>query len=225
MGKSLLSTLSTLSLFYKGLSRYMVEGTQANANRTFKLSLSRSMSATPATPRRQTSSSVSSIDSLLSRLQLEQSRSTQLLVSAFEKRSKSLWESIESSIRLAEEEERVMEENRKKMEEAEKRARELRQAEIKREEEEEKRKQEEEEKTMREREEQRQRFEREKRELEEKEAERDKKTAVVRGKMTGEGSPKAEFEKWSKKMNVRFPISLSLYLHCQLQSLTRKVVV
>jgi len=111
------------------------------------------------------------------------------------------------------------------MEEAEKRARELRQAEIKREEEEEKRKKEEEEKTMREREEQRQRFEREKRELEEKEAERDKKTAVVRGKMTGEGSPKAEFEKWSKKMNVRFPISLSLYLHCQLQSLTRKVVV
>jgi len=161
------------------------------------------MSASPAIPQRRTSSSVSSIDSLLSRLQIEQSRETQLLVTAFEKRSKSLWESIESSIRLAEEEERAMEENRKKMEEAEKKARELREAQAKKEEEEKRRKVEEEARVKKEREEEREKLEREKKEVEERDQERDKKNLVVRGKVTGEGSPKGEFEKWSNKMNVR----------------------
>lgn len=165
------------------------------------------MSASPlpltTTSKRANSSDVNSIDSLLSRLQIEQSRSTQLLVTAFEKRNASLWESIESSIRLAEEEERVMEENRRRMMEQEKKAKEMREAEEKRLEEDKKRKEEREKEEERKKKEERERMEKEKEEQEKVELEKDKKALVVKGKMTGEGSPKAEFEKWSAKMNVR----------------------
>ncbi|GAA5969289.1 hypothetical protein JCM3765_002314 [Sporobolomyces pararoseus] len=174
----------------------------ANANRTFRLSLARSISASPAPQSlRSRSADVSSIDSLLSQLQLEQTRETQLLVSAFEKRNKSLWESIESSIKLAEEEQRQLEEKRLKEEEQERKAKEMRELELKRQEEEKKKLEEQKRKDEEEREKERERLEKEKKEREEKEAELEKKNSAISGKTSGEGSPKGDFEKWTNKMN------------------------
>ncbi|GAA5912058.1 uncharacterized protein JCM6883_007095 [Sporobolomyces salmoneus] len=174
----------------------------ANANRTFKLSLARSISLSP--PPRSSSASaavdITSIDSLLSQLQLEQTRSTQLLVSAFERRNKSLWDSIESSIQTAEAEERALQAKRLKELEQEKKAQEMRALELKRLEEE-KRKEEERRRVEEvEKEKERERVEKEKKEMEEKARELEKKNSAISGKTSGEGSPKGEFEKWSNKM-------------------------
>ncbi|GAA5883072.1 hypothetical protein JCM16303_006075, partial [Sporobolomyces ruberrimus] len=176
----------------------------ANANRTFRLSLARSISASPLPPPSSTRSStidVSFLDTLLSQLELRQSQETRLLVSAFEKRSKSLWDSIESSIKLAEEEQRELEEKRLKELEQEKKAKEMREAEIKRQEEEKRLVEEKRKLQEKEREEERERLEKIKKEAEEKAAELDKKNSAIGGKTTGEGSPKGEFEKWTNKMN------------------------
>jgi nucleoporin GLE1 len=135
-------------------------------------------------------------------LQLEQNRETQQLVSAFERRNKSLWDSIESSIKLAEEEQRHLEEKRRKEEEQERKAKEMRDAEIKRQEEERRKVEQREKEEQVEREKERERVEREKQEREQKEAELEKKNSAIVGKRTGEGSPKGEFEKWTSKMNV-----------------------
>ncbi|GAA6064581.1 hypothetical protein JCM10212_006465 [Sporobolomyces blumeae] len=177
----------------------------ANANRTFRLSLARSMSTSPSLVRPAHSSSstdATSLDALLSRLALQHSQETAALVSAFEKRNTALWESIERSIRVAEEEEgerqRVLEENRKRMEEQERKAREMRELEAKRQEEERKKEEEKKREQERKREEERLRIEEEKRRIEEKDrAEQSKQAALG----TGAGStPKDDWEKWTKEM-------------------------
>ncbi|GAA5939145.1 uncharacterized protein JCM15063_004440 [Sporobolomyces koalae] len=174
----------------------------ANANRTFRLSLSRSVSATPAPTRSSTSASdVTQIDSLLSRLTMQHTQETQLLVTEFERRNQSLWERIESSIQLAEQEQRELEENRKRMQEQQRKAEEMRQAELARQDEERKRLEREECEAARLREEERARLEEEKRQAEARAAELEKKNSALVGKTTGEGSPRGEFEKWSTEIN------------------------
>ncbi|GJN93082.1 hypothetical protein Rhopal_006127-T1 [Rhodotorula paludigena] len=182
----------------------------AAANRTFHLSLSRAKSLSPALARSQPSSSsasgdISSIQSLLSQLALQQKEETAALVRSFEQRNAALWDSIEASIRAAEAEEgerqRVLAEARRKEEEAERKAKEMREAAQKKAEEErleaERRKKEEDDKA-----------EAERKKAEEAQAKRaeEEKAAAAKASALGlpsgdaEGSPKAEFERWTAKM-------------------------
>ncbi|GAA5959181.1 hypothetical protein JCM21900_001419 [Sporobolomyces salmonicolor] len=176
----------------------------ANANRTFRLSLARSISASPSLSTKP-SSDVSSIQSLLSRLALQQSNETAQLVSTFEKRNAALWSSIEASILQAEQEEgerqRVLEENRKRHEEAEKKAREMRELEAKKAEEERKVQEERKKEDEKKREEERKKDE----EARAKKAEQEQQAAKAASAVGlpaagGEGSPQAEWERWSAKM-------------------------
>ncbi|KAI5477641.1 poly(A)+ mRNA-nucleus export-related protein [Pseudohyphozyma bogoriensis] len=176
----------------------------AAANRSFHLSLSRSLSLSPPPPpsARNPANELASIQSLLSSLQIQQSADNDKLVKSFDKRNQALWSSIEKAILEAEKEEegrrRVLEENRKREEESERKAREMREAEQRKVEEERK-------------ERERVAAEVKKREEEEKV----KKAKAVEDEMkrakdeeekakslgiTGEGSPKAEWERWTAKM-------------------------
>lgn len=192
---------------------------KATANRSFHLSLSRSL-RTPslASPSPSTSSSTSppaaDLTTLLSSLTLAHSLATQELLTSFQSRNTLLWESIESSILAAEEEEgerqRVLEEQRRKGEEAAKRARELREAEERKVREEEEGRRVQREKEEREREEERARVEEEqergRREVEELE----KKKGVTVPPRSGEGNPNYEWERWTEKMNVRYSLWAAL---------------
>ncbi|KAK4702959.1 nucleoporin GLE1, partial [Phenoliferia sp. Uapishka_3] len=108
----------------------------ANANLSYHRSLSRAVSASPPPQAPFQDPSVQSIESLLASLALAQSESQTALVASFDARNSALWNSIENSIRAAEQEEgeknRVLEEQRRKGEEAERKAKEMREMELKR---------------------------------------------------------------------------------------------
>lgn len=184
---------------------------QATANKSFHLSLSRSLSATPAVETKSpTSSDLKSIQSLLSSLAIAQSASQASLVASFESRNAALWASIESSILQAEKEEgekqRMMEENRKRGEEAERKAKEMRDNEVKKAEAE-KLKMEEGKKEMARKAEERRQLE----EAERTKAAAGQAAAARAGVQIGdavEGSPKAEWERWTAQMLVSLIISL-----------------
>lgn len=192
-----------------------LRGMQANANRTFKLSLARSISV-PASSSSTINAldsnrpssfaaaarDVSTIDSLLSRLELEQSRSTELLVSEFERRHKSLWDSIETSIKLAQDEQHALEQKRLKEVEQERRAEQMRREELERVEQERQRALEVERRKRVEQDEERERVEREKQAFEKQAKELEEKNSAISGKTTGPGSPKGDFERWTNEMKV-----------------------
>ncbi|KAK4057399.1 Nuclear pore complex nucleoporin component [Microbotryomycetes sp. JL221] len=179
----------------------------AQANRSFHLSLARSMSASPASSRNdKTFDDVTSIQSLLSNLKLQQQSEQTKLVSSFEQRNKALWSSIEKAIDEAEREEgerqRVLEEKKKQQVEAERKAKEMREAELKKAEEE--RKRNEEQQAAKAKQEAEERRAREAVEKEQRETrEQQQRTASIVAPPTGssvEGSPQAEFEKWTAVM-------------------------
>lgn len=180
---------------------------QATANKSFHLSLSRSLRNSSATPTTDAahSSDLNSIQTLLASLALAQTKSQSDLLASFESRNKALWSSIEDSILEAEKEagekQRLMEENRLKREENERKAKEMREGETKK-------------------------LEEEKKKLEEGKAEEEKKKALERkkkedeslkvanqlkelarlkseGGKVKEGSPQFEWERWTAKMLVR----------------------
>jgi nucleoporin GLE1 len=187
---------------------------QAAANRTFHLSLARVHSSSPS-PATKPSGDISSIQSLLSQLDLRQRTETAALHKSFEARNKSLWDSIEASILAAEAEEgerqRVLKEKREKEEEQERKAKEMRELAEK--------------KAKEDAAKEAERAEEEKKKLEEKqkkdEEERKKKAeaeaaAAAKASAAGlpsgsaEGSPQAEFERWTAKMAVR-PLSFPFF--------------
>ncbi|BGP02878.1 hypothetical protein RTG_03000 [Rhodotorula toruloides ATCC 204091] len=179
--------------------------TWAAANRAFHLSLARSKSLSPGLARSTASADVSSIQSILSDLALQQSREKAQLVKSFEQRNKALWDSIEASIRQAEQEEgerqRVLAEQRRKAEEAERKAKEMREAEAKKAEEERKQAEEQRQEEERKKDEQRKKDEEAKAQRAKQEAEAAAKaSAVGLPASDAEGSPKAEFERWTAKM-------------------------
>ncbi|SCZ97525.1 BZ3500_MvSof-1268-A1-R1_Chr4-3g07230 [Microbotryum saponariae] len=184
----------------------------ASANRSFHLSLARSFSTSPTASRTDSTTSItndiSSIESRLSSLALQASAEKAALVKSFQTRNAALWNSIEASIREAEKEEgdkqRVLEENRRKRQEAERKAKEMREAEERKKKEEEERKvREGKERERKEAEERKRRQEEEEKRVKEQE-ERDRKLAVIAppsGKGI-EGSPQAEWERWTAVMTV-----------------------
>lgn len=164
------------------------------------------MSSSPAPARPAAhDGDVHSIQSLLASLALAQSESQSALVASFDARNSALWDSIESSIRAAEQEEgekrKVLEDQRRKGEEAEKKAREMREAEERKKaqelEDEQRRKLEDEQRkaaiAKKDAEEQAQR------ELEARVAsEQAAATAAAEGE-----SPQADWQRWTAKMTVR----------------------
>ncbi|GAA6010532.1 hypothetical protein JCM10207_001349 [Rhodosporidiobolus poonsookiae] len=176
----------------------------AAANRTFHLSLARSKSASPSVSTRP-AGDVSSIQSLLSQLDLRQRSETAALVQSFEARNTALWESIEAAIVQAEREEgerqRLLAEKRAKEEEAERKAKEMRE-EAERKAKEEAKKAEEQAEEKRKQEEERRKKEEEdtKKRAEQEAAAAAKASAVGLPPSGAEGSPKAEFERWTAKM-------------------------
>lgn len=144
------------------------------------------------------------IQSLLASLALAQTKSQSDLVASFESRNAALWKSIESSILEAEKQEgekqRLMEENRKRGEEAEKKAKEMRENEVKKLNEEKKKIEEGKVEALK------------KVEENKKLAEAEKVKAVAAAaaaakasKAVGtadEGTPQAEWERWTAKMQV-----------------------
>ncbi|KAM0752160.1 GLE1-domain-containing protein [Meredithblackwellia eburnea MCA 4105] len=174
----------------------------AAANKSFKMSLSRSMSTSPTSSQLVQRQDASSLHTLLETLTIAHSKSQALLRNSFEQRNKALWDSIEASILAAEKEEegkrRVLEEQRRRGEEAERKAKEMREAE--------ERKKEEERKAV-----EKKKADEEKRVLEEKKQvelakakrEQEAKEALERAKRMSEadgGSPQADWEKWTMKM-------------------------
>ncbi|GAA6036345.1 hypothetical protein JCM8097_001677 [Rhodosporidiobolus ruineniae] len=187
----------------------------AAANRTFHLSLARSKSLSPslaasstsANPLTSASSStdISSIQSLLSQLDLRQRSETAALVQSFEKRNKALWDSIEAAISAAEKEEegrqRALAEKRAKEEEAEKQAKAMREQAERKAAEEAKKAAEEAEKRRKEDEERREKEEEERKRRADEEVKAAAKASAVGLPPSGaEGSPQAEFERWTAKM-------------------------
>ncbi|BGP51045.1 Nuclear pore complex nucleoporin component [Rhodotorula kratochvilovae] len=183
----------------------------AAANRTFRLSLARSKSLSPALAASRSSSSaaaaadMSSIQGMLSQLALQQKEEAAALVRSFEQRNAALWDSIEASIRAAEAEEgerqRVLAEARRREEEAERRAKEMREAEERKAEEERKRAAEEEkEKAARRAEEEKKDAEDKAERAEEERAAAAKASALGLQSGDAEGSPEAEFKRWTAKM-------------------------
>lgn len=182
--------------------------TWAAANRAFHLSLARSKSLSPGLARSTAFSDVSAIQSMLSELALQQSREKAQLVKSFEQRNKALWDSIEASIRQAEQEEgerqRALAEQRRKAEEAERKAKEMREAEAKKAEEERKKAEAQRLEEERKKDEERQKDEEAKALRAKQEAEAAAKaSAVGLPASDAEGSPRAEFERWTAKMTVR----------------------
>ncbi|GAA5868361.1 hypothetical protein JCM8547_002165 [Rhodosporidiobolus lusitaniae] len=176
----------------------------AAANRTFHLSLSRAKSSSPA-PTTKPSGDISSIQSLLSQLDLRQQAETAALHKSFEARNTALWESIEAAISAAEKEEgerqRVLAEKRAKEEEQERKAKEMREeAERKAKEEEAKRKEKEKEDKKKEEEREKKEEEERAKKAEGEAAQAAKASAVGLQPSGAEGSPKAEFERWTAKM-------------------------
>ncbi|GAA6020856.1 hypothetical protein JCM8202_005469 [Rhodotorula sphaerocarpa] len=186
----------------------------AAANRTFHLSLARSHAASgsrsgavaaAAPSKSPPPPDLDAVQSLLGRLALQQSQETAQLVDAFEKRNRALWDSVEASIRQAEHEEgerqRALAEQRRKEEEAKRKAQELRDAEEKRAEEERKRNEEERKREEEEAEGRRKREEEERaRKAEEEQKLAAKASALGLPGPDAEGSPQAEFERWTAKM-------------------------
>ncbi|BGP19435.1 Nuclear pore complex nucleoporin component [Rhodosporidiobolus nylandii] len=176
----------------------------AAANRTFHLSLSRAKLQSPSLATKP-SGDVTSIQSLLSQLDLRQRSETAALVQSFEARNTALWESIEASILQAEKEEgerqRALAEKRAKEEEAERKAKEMREEAEKKAAEDAKKAKEEEEKRKKEDEERKKVEEAERAKKAEQEAAAAAKASAVGLAPAGaEGSPKAEFERWTAKM-------------------------
>ncbi|KAM0786941.1 hypothetical protein ACM66B_002362 [Microbotryomycetes sp. NB124-2] len=180
------------------------------ANRSFHLSLARSLSASPPPPRQGPTSSTSdmaSIQSLLSDLKLQQANEASKLVQSFESRNKALWSSIEAAIIQAEHEEgerqRVLEEKRKQQEEAERKAKEMREAEQKRALEE--RQKLEQERLAREKKDADDKKRKEEEEQRQTQAQQQaQRTANVVSAPTGSsvaGSPQAEYERWAAVMS------------------------
>ncbi|KAK4052833.1 Nuclear pore complex nucleoporin component [Microbotryomycetes sp. JL201] len=178
------------------------------ANRSFHLSLARSLSASPP-PRpasTTTASDMASIQSLLSDLKLQQANEASKLVQSFETRNKALWTSIEAAIKQAEHEEgerqRVLEEKRKQQEEAERKAKEMREAEQKKAADE--RKKQEQERLAREQKDAEEKQAREQAEKKLAEAQQQaQRTASVVSVPTGSsvaGSPQADYERWAAVM-------------------------
>lgn len=191
----------------------------AAANRTFHLSLARSHAASgsrsgavaaAAPSKSPPPPDLDAVQSLLGRLALQQSQETAQLVDAFEKRNRALWDSVEASIRQAEHEEgerqRALAEQRRKEEEAKRKAQELRDAEEKRAAEERKRNEEERKREEEEAEGRRKREEEERaRKAEEERKLAAKASALGLPGPDAEGSPQAEFERWTAKMTVSSP--------------------
>ncbi|KAL8280673.1 hypothetical protein RQP46_006996 [Phenoliferia psychrophenolica] len=177
------------------------------ANQTIRLSLSLSRPPPPSSSSSSTfptpkASDVQHIESLLETLALAQSESHSALVASFEARNAALWDSIESCIARAEQEDsdkrRVLEEQVRKGQEAETKAREMREAEERKKEDErkeaERKKVEEEEK--RKVEEEKRKEDAKRREQEAIEAsELAAKVAAAEGE-----SPQADWQRWTAKM-------------------------
>lgn len=207
LGKHWERSLATCSM----LILFVFTFSQATANKSFHLSLSRSLRNSSSTPMTDAShsSDLNSIQTLLASLALAQTKSQSDLLASFESRNKALWSSIEDSILEAEKEagekQRLMEENRLKREENERKAREMREGETKK-------------------------LEEEKKKLEEGRAEEEKKKALEKRKKEDEsskvanqlkelarlksesgkvkeGSPQFEWERWTAKMLVRINLT------------------
>lgn len=187
----------------------------AAANRSFHLSLARSKSLSPSLAPGSSSSSSSSaaadlasIEGMLSQLALQQKEEAAALMRSFEQRNAALWDAIEASIRAAEAEEgerqRVLAEARRREEEAQQRAKEMREAEERKAEEERKRREEDERKREQDRKEEEKREEERRAERAEEERKAAAKASAL-GLASGdaEGSPEAEFKRWTAKMQVR----------------------
>ncbi|GAA5968439.1 hypothetical protein JCM11641_007638 [Rhodosporidiobolus odoratus] len=176
----------------------------ATANRTFHLSLARSSSKSPAQTAKP-AGDVSSIQSLLSQLDLRQRTETAALVKSFESRNTALWNSIEAAIVQAEKEEgerqKALAEKRAKEEEAERKAKEMREEAERKAKEEEKKEAENADKRKKEEEERKKQKEAERAKQAEQEAAAAAKASAVGLPPSGtEGSPQAEFERWTAKM-------------------------
>jgi nucleoporin GLE1 len=171
---------------------------QSIANRSFHLSLSRSLSESPA-PKPAANdlfdTDLDSIRSLFSTLAVSAAAETLALNKSFESRNAALWSSIEASIKEAENE-KALEESRAKGLIAEKKAKEMREAEEQKVLLEKASAHEEQKRTMA--------LAAEKR-AQEVAAAALKAAApkvVAPPKVASEGSPQADFERWTAKMTV-----------------------
>lgn len=173
---------------------------QATANKSFHLALSRSYSLTPHPQPRTTDPELNSIQSLLSTLALSTAADTLALQTEFTKRNERLWTSIEASIALAEKEQEDKE-RAKELQEA--RIKSLqREAEAKGMREEAQRLEHAEQEARRKKEAEDKLLQAQARKEEETKARKAVKSAAVVAQSTVEGSPKAEYERWTQKIIV-----------------------